>query len=88
MMRTSMGWEKEDGNTGRVSGMGCEALSIFVIGRDSIDRMGDRAKRGFSIVTFCLQFKSIIYVIFGDIVVCKVYKRICGSLSNLRLCGV
>ena len=30
-------------------------------------------------MTFCLQFKSIIYVIFGDIVVCRVYKRICGS---------
>ena len=27
---------------------------------------------------FCLQFKSIIYVIFLDIVVCRVYKRICG----------
>ena len=30
-------------------------------------------------MTFCLQFKRIIYVIFGDIVVCRVYKRICGS---------
>ena len=29
-------------------------------------------------MTFCLQFKRIIYVIFGDIVVCRVYKRICG----------
>ena len=29
-------------------------------------------------MTFCLQFKSIINVIFGDIVVCRVYKRICG----------
>ena len=45
MMRTSVGWEKK---TVPQKGFrnGLQSSRIFVIGRDSIDRMGDRAKRG------------------------------------------